>query len=348
MINQKTVKLDLIDKKILTVLLGNSRINLTELSKIINHNYPTVRDRVGKLIDKGVITDFHPVVQFPGIGLRRYMSIYMTIKNVDIEKMQNLIKKLCENPFITQVLELEGKWNISLFLTTNFIREAYDTICWVQEVCGNNLADLIVMPTFTISNLNRKFFLDTKYEPNWKSMKTGYYPLFKKEGEIVHLGQPIKLTQEDFNILNYLKINGRDSLGEISEAIGIDHQTIDYKIKKYLQESLITYFTIEIDSEKIGYNKHLLFLNLGGSKEAKTKIIEDLKKIPEAYHYYEYLNYWELVITFCVKDQQHLKEIISNLQKKYSGSIKNHESMWIVKKHKNIHYPNVDLVYPKK
>src|SRR3989344_2415725 len=106
MINQKIVKLDLIDKKILSVLLGNSRINITELSKIIGHNYPTVRDRVGKLINKGVITDFHPVVQFPGIGLRRYMSIYMTIKNADIEKMQSLIKKLCENPFIIQVLEL--------------------------------------------------------------------------------------------------------------------------------------------------------------------------------------------------------------------------------------------------
>ena len=125
MTNQKIVKLDLIDKKILSVLLGNSRINLTELSKIIGHNYPTVRDRVGKLIDRGVISDFHPVLQFPGIGLRRYMSIYMTIKNVDIEKMQSLIKKLCENPFITQVLELEGKWNISLFLTTILNKEQY-------------------------------------------------------------------------------------------------------------------------------------------------------------------------------------------------------------------------------
>src|SRR3990167_9069842 len=136
---EKVVKIDQIDKKILTVLLRNGRINLTELSSIIGHNYPTVRDRLTRLVDKGVITHFYPIVQFPGIGLRRYMSVYLTLKKDDEEKVQSLIKKLCENNFLIEVLELEGKWNVSALLTTNYIKQAYETLNWIQQVCEDDL-----------------------------------------------------------------------------------------------------------------------------------------------------------------------------------------------------------------
>ena len=342
--NELFIRLDEVDKKILIILLRNSRINLTELSEIIGSSYPMTRDRVNNLIKKGVITQFYPVLQFPGIGLRRYMSVYLSIKH---SNLQEIIKNLKENNFITEILELQGKYNVSIFLTTNFVKEAYGAVCWIQQICGDDLLDLIVMPTYIVSNMNRNFFLETDYKPEWNKMKTGYFPLFKKQEEIIHLGKPVKLKQEDFKILNYLRTDSEDPLEEISQKIKINDQKIDYKIKKYLKECLITYFTIDIDTDKLGYNKYLVFFNLRGSREGKDKIIKELENINEAFHYYEYFNYWELVVTFCVKDAKHLNQIMTRLQNKYENYIKQYTEMPIIKKHKMTHYPDVEKVYPK-
>ena len=49
---EKIHKLDIIDKKILAVLLKSGRIGMKELAEVINNHYPTVINRVNKLIEK--------------------------------------------------------------------------------------------------------------------------------------------------------------------------------------------------------------------------------------------------------------------------------------------------------
>nr|AXH79985.1 hypothetical protein [Staphylococcus argenteus] len=46
---------DLINEKIINVLLNNSRITINELSKQVNLSAPAVRERVNKLEDQGII-----------------------------------------------------------------------------------------------------------------------------------------------------------------------------------------------------------------------------------------------------------------------------------------------------
>ena len=337
------LKLDTIDKKILLVLLKNGRILLTELSKIINHPYPTVRNRVHKLMEKGIIRHFYPVLQYPGIGARRYMSIYITLKNITKEKQQEIIKKLSKNPYLIEVSELQGKWNISLLLVTNYLKECYETLNFIQDLCGEYLTDLIVMPTYTISNLNRQFFTDL--EVDIKNSKTGYYSLIQKT-PLVHLNGKVKLSKEDIQLLDYIKLNGRDTLEEIGKEVKIPSTLVDYKLKKYISDNLVKYFTIEIGPSKLGYEQYLLFLNLRGNSEAKENLIKDLHNIKEAYHYFEYLNYWEIVVTFIVKNREEMYKIFNNLQNKYSSFIKDHEILWLINKHKVEPYPNVKKMNP--
>ncbi len=323
-------------------MLKNGRISVTELAKIVKHNYPMVRIRLNNLIEKGVINYFYPVVQLPGIGARRYMSIYLNLKNITAEKQKEVLKKLCKNPFIIEVSELEGRWNVSLLLVCNFVKEAYETLNQVQELCGDYLTDLIVMPTYTISNLNRKFFSDIDLEVN--NVKTGYAPLIAKT-ELVHLGKSVKLTPDDIRLLDYIKLNAGDTLEEIGKAANIEPTLVDYKIKKLIANNLIKYFAIDVDSSVLGYEQYLLFLNLRGNSPEKKRLIENLKNIKEAYHYFEYLNYWEIVVTFCVKNRDDIHKIFSDLKDKYQGVIKDHEILWLIKKHKSEPYPDVSKIY---
>jgi DNA-binding Lrp family transcriptional regulator len=342
-----SIKLDEIDQKILSVLIKNARISTIELAKVVKNYYPTVRSHLGKLIDNGVITNFHPILQFPGIGIRRYMGVYLSLKNISTEEQLLLIKEFKKSPFLIHVYELEGTWNVFLLLVTNYIKEARDTLDFVKQKCGEHLSSFIIMPTFTVSPLNRKFFLSKEDTINQEKIKSGYNPLIQKI-PLIHLEKHVDLDETDIKILNEIRLNGKASLEDIADKVKIEPAKVDYRIKRYIKTNLIKYFSIDVDPELIGYTQYSLFLNLQGNTKAKEEIANYLKKIPQAYHYIEYIGYWEMVITFCVKKREELNDIKNDIIKNFKDSIKDDEVVWIKKRHKFEPYPLVDFVYPKK
>ena len=344
---KEMVKLDLIDQKILSVLIKNSRISISELAKIIKHHYPTVRNRLNKLVDNGVINNFYPVLQFPGIGIRRYIGVYLCLRNISTEEQSELIKTLMRNPFLIHVYELEEKWNIFLLLATNYIKEARDTLDWVKQKCGKSLVSFMVMPTYTISPLNRKFFLRSEFEINQEKIKTGYNQTINKT-PLIHLEKHIDLDETDIKILDFIRLNARTPIDEIAEYAKIDSSLVNYKFKKYIKSNLIKYFSIDVDPEVLGYSQYLLFLNLQGDTKGKELLIEYLKKTKEAYHYFEYLGYYEIVITLCVKSREEMEDVKNDIIKKFNEYIKDNEVLWVKKRYKFDPYPEVKLVYPKK
>jgi len=265
---EKIHKLDIIDKKILAVLLKSGRIGMKELAEVINNHYPTVINRVNKLIEIGVINKFYPVLQLPGIGIRKWMSLYLILKPMPDEKKNEFVKEFKKNPFLIQIMELEGQYSFTMLLVCNYIKEAYETINYIKQVCGDYLSDLNTKTTFTISNLNRQFFLDEEINLDKKEITTGFQPIINKT-KLVHLGTHVKLNDKDIKLLNYLKLNARDTVEEIEEKTRIKRHVINYKIEKYLNDNLITYFTIDINHSKLGYYQYILFLNMKGDVKKK-------------------------------------------------------------------------------
>ena len=235
-------------------------------------------------------------------------------------------------------------------LTTNFIREARDNMDFIRQTCGDNLVSLVAMTPFTISYFKkRRFFMNVDFEVP-ENIKTGYAKeVFKANNPFVHLTGPLKLDKTDFKILNYIKLNAGASLEDIGKEAGISSAGVDYKLKRYLSKHLITHFGIEINPEVIGYLSFLLFLRMGGKTKEKEELIEYLRKeVKAAYQYYEYIEHWELVITFCVKNRQEMEKIKEDITNKFGRYIKESELLWSKKRHKNEPYPNIELVYPRK
>ena len=347
MSERKVVTIDKIDQKILSVLLTNARISTAELAKVIKNNYPVVRNRLNRLVEKGVIRFFHPILQYPGIGIRRYYGVYLSIKSPSDEHLENLLKEFVANPYIIKVYELEGRWNVFLLVTTNYIKEARNVLNEIRQSCRGHLISFSIMATYTISYLNRQFFLSETFDVPHDSISSGYRPVIQ-ENPLVHLGKPVDLDETDFKVLNFLKLNARATLEGIGEGAGLEAQLVDYRLRKYLRSKLITYFGIDVDPASLGYTEYLLCLNVEGDAEVKDKIYTHLNTVKEAYHFFEYLGYWELVITFCVKERQRVHEIRAEILKICGKSIEDYDIVLVKKRLKTDPYPDVDLVYPKK
>lgn len=93
------VKLDVIDRKILEILQGNSNITNAQLAKEIGLSPAPTLERVNKLESTGVIKSYHAVIDPSSVGLGVSTFVMASLKghNKDnIEKFIGAIKEIDE------------------------------------------------------------------------------------------------------------------------------------------------------------------------------------------------------------------------------------------------------------
>ncbi|MBS3057620.1 MAG: winged helix-turn-helix transcriptional regulator, partial [Candidatus Diapherotrites archaeon] len=67
---------------------------------------------------------------------------------------------------------------------------------------------------------------------------------------------------KDWKILLELDLDSRQSLQSIGKKVGLSKEVVNYRIKKLLEEGIITNFFTRIDSSKIGVLAFRTFLRL--------------------------------------------------------------------------------------
>ncbi len=101
--------LDELDIKILRLMQKDSRIPYSEISKRLGIPEATVKYRVRRLIEKGVILGFYTLMDPRKIGFPFSMIILF---QVSPEELEDVFSRLKSMPEATHVFKLTGKYNI--------------------------------------------------------------------------------------------------------------------------------------------------------------------------------------------------------------------------------------------
>ena len=95
--------MDIIDLKILDLLKGNGRISYNDISKSVHKTEATVRRRVKRLIDEGIIKKF--TIDYE---IDSKQKLYATIKiEPDFKDIKRILKEL------TSIKEISNIWRLS-------------------------------------------------------------------------------------------------------------------------------------------------------------------------------------------------------------------------------------------
>lgn len=87
--------------------------------------------------------------------------------------------------------------------------------------------------------------------------------------------RPLGLTASQFTILQSLQVDGRQSLGEMSETLGFDQTTITRLIRSLLRDGLLVLEVSQEDQRR----KHLSLTSAGRAKiQAALPIWQDLQE----------------------------------------------------------------------
>jgi Lrp/AsnC family transcriptional regulator for asnA, asnC and gidA len=118
------------------------------------------------------------------------------------------------------------------------------------------------------------------------------------------------LDEFDINIIKELEKDGRMAYSSIAAALKISNTMVHQRINRLMEQGIIKGIKPIIDEKKIGYDWGA-FTGISLNKdEDSSRIIEELKKIPEITECYYITGSYTLYIKMIARDHEHMRKLL--------------------------------------
>lgn len=107
-------KVDEKDKQILVILAKNSRQTLTKIAKEVKLSVDSIKTRIEKLKESGIITGFTILKSYKLLGYPLKASFLIKLYNISEEKMNNFIDFLKRQPRIIILNAVVGTFDLEI------------------------------------------------------------------------------------------------------------------------------------------------------------------------------------------------------------------------------------------
>ncbi len=150
----------------------------------------------------------------------------------------------------------------------------------------------------------------------------------------------MKLDKIDFKILYELHYNARRSITELAKRVGISKQNVNYRLKKLIQDEVITGFMSVIDIHHLGYLTYRVYIRYRGvDKEREDEIIKYLNNREDVLWLVSLSGNWDLEVVFIARNFIHFNNIFKKVKEDVGSSFSKYNlSMSIVNYHLNRDY----------
>lgn len=119
------IKIDDIDKKLLTALIEDASISVPRLSKKINVNSSVCYSRIKRLIRRKLIKKFTVEVNEDLLG---YQINAMIGLNTDIKQRDNILEKINRLPETREIQEVTGRFDIMMVIRAKSLDDLHEVV----------------------------------------------------------------------------------------------------------------------------------------------------------------------------------------------------------------------------
>ena len=147
------IKLDDIDHQILDILIDNTRVPFTDISKRLLISAGTVHVRVKKMEDAGIIKGSSLNLDYEKLGYSfiAYIGIYLEKNNMTLE----VLKSLESIPYVTVAHITTGKFNIYCKLRARDTKHAKELIFMIDDIEGISRTETMISLEESINDKKR-------------------------------------------------------------------------------------------------------------------------------------------------------------------------------------------------
>lgn len=300
----KILKLDLKDKKILSLLMTDARINVSDISDKVELSKSNVARRISKLEKYGLIGGYHAFVDVSKLGLETTLILLKT--KTTPSKKEKYISKIIKIKEIYTINELIGNFDLSIGIYSKTEEEKNKIL---DEILGESF-----IVDFNISNIKTSF-------PQLSYTDNMFSNINRKN--IVFLDKIGKIDEKDKKILLALSKNCRTSSVDLAEKLKLPRATINYRIDKLIQEGIIAKFQPNVNFFMLGLEFYFLRFRLSKPSEIE-EIIKYLSNTLRANTILKSNGTYQLMAFLQFKDNSEFRKFEEDILEKFKGSIQDY------------------------
>ncbi|MHA1630055.1 MAG: winged helix-turn-helix transcriptional regulator [Candidatus Heimdallarchaeota archaeon] len=132
-------KLDKTDLRILSTLLEDSRTSYAALARETNLTIPSIKTRIQKYIDSGLIEKFTIILDTQMIMRGTSMTFLMKVKPSDLDQ---IAKDIYNSPFIANMTITSGHYNLLIVTHPMSDKDKLEFIKKINSIPGDSVMEL--------------------------------------------------------------------------------------------------------------------------------------------------------------------------------------------------------------
>jgi Lrp/AsnC family transcriptional regulator for asnA, asnC and gidA len=306
--------IDDVDRRILFELDKNCRISDNQIAKIVNKSRETIRYRIKKLQDIGILNGFITSINPSKYGYM-FFKLYFQLANIP-KRRERFFKYMSDLPGMYWIGGNDGVWDSHVTIYAKNVKEFYK----LKNKIFSDFKDLIIKRDIGVLVNVRQYKKKFLVSENVKDYNS--YAMFSDD--IVFN----KIDKLDRKIINILINNARIPLVHLAKRVKSTPDIIRNRMKKLEKKGIIIQYRVSIDFSKLDYEYFKAFLYFNNlSEEDEKKLVTYAANHPKIIYLIRQLSSWDVELELICKDYEEFTSIMNEIRKNFVKSLRNYESV---------------------
>jgi DNA-binding Lrp family transcriptional regulator len=302
--------LEEIDKKILFSLDEDSSKSLTKISQELGITPQLVKYHLEKLKKEGVILAYWPMIEFRKLGYFN-VSYFLKLKNLSPESEKNIIQYLNRENDFNIVMWGDGYWDLHITISARNIFRTVEVFNNFYDQFHHFVFSYETAISVGFYQFQRKYLGDKKDAPKLTPMAFTGADVEK-----------IKLNPDQIKIIEELNKNCRVSYADLVYFLDFSRDKIIYNIKKIQKEKIIQSHALLLDTDKIGFSRYRVLIQLTNFTSNKFKDFFDFcQNHPNIIHLLRLFGNWQALIDIEIENEEKLRKLLKKIMQEYGDFI---------------------------
>ncbi|MBU1198986.1 MAG: Lrp/AsnC family transcriptional regulator [Nanoarchaeota archaeon] len=323
------MKLDLKNKKILSVLEEDARTPLSKIASRVGLSKQVVDYRIRTMMKNGIIKDFTIHCDLTKLGYSTF-GVYLRLRKLTEKTESRIIKLLADHPFTRWVVVCEGKWDMAFSMSSKNIMDFHKQLEDIIEQIGENLESYDTNIIVSLQN----FYIDLLGKKDYDRLKN-VWSEFASDKSVE------KIDALDMKIMQELQKNSRASFVEIAQKLDSSADTIRYRVKNLVQRKILTDFKTRISLKTMGFNWYQLILDLKRLPDIEEKkFLNQMITIPHITYVVRCIGKWDFELHIYAQDNEEFRTILLKIRDALSDFIISYDTMIMFTRYKSVSIPD--------
>lgn len=278
--------------QILKALSKDGRYSFTKLAKELKLKPSTVSSKVSKMLENDLIS-IQAVPNPFKIGYKFQVVIAL---NVDLNQIDNVCDTLTDNPYISSIAVMFGRFNILILAEFPDIEKLYKLVRGELPY----IEGVYRIDTFFVSE-----------------RKKSYERIFRPDSLV---GDTIHIDTIDEQLIAELRKNGRANLNQLASKYSISTASVTRRVANLIKKDVIKITVVPNHTKLLGFSA-VAYLIIEAAPKIVNDICEQLSVFPEVHSVMTLINRYNILAILVLSNHDALHKFITNKVSLINGVI---------------------------